>query len=183
MYGMKMLEFSGSSEQKYIKQWANSADGKGQSFPLSLVVSKSSTQFWTTFSLPRVRLEIRLTGAAVPQTMPFDESIFTDTYREYASKVLSEQDDRSVIIASIMIGPGFFDDLSVLSMVNRLVIMGGVYLSGWEYNFDVISPALTAHVVNTWGKMSFSGSYHGGNVTSGAQLTVQAPSTDPVAAV
>ncbi|KAK0461789.1 uncharacterized protein EV420DRAFT_1266488, partial [Desarmillaria tabescens] len=156
---------------------------------------------------------------------PFNDSIFTDThyyqYGDYASKVqhhwnasltdaddawdpvdlyrkvLSEQDDRSVIIASI----GFFDNLSgllnstadryprldgpelVASKVNELVIMGGAYPSGWEYNFGGGSPALTAHVISTWpGKMTFSGSYLGGNITSAAPLSVQAPSTDPVAA-
>ncbi|KAK0206867.1 inosine/uridine-preferring nucleoside hydrolase [Desarmillaria ectypa] len=71
----------------------------------------------------------------------------------------------------------------VVSKVNELVIMGGAYPSGWEYNFGGSSPALTAHVVNTWpGKITFSGSYLGRNVTSGARLTVQAPSMDPVAA-
>ncbi len=34
--GMDMLEFSVSLEQNYIQQWANSANDRGQSFPLSL---------------------------------------------------------------------------------------------------------------------------------------------------
>ncbi|KAF8915398.1 hypothetical protein CPB85DRAFT_1251552 [Mucidula mucida] len=112
-------------------------------------------------------------------------------------KILSEQDDNSVSIASI----GFFDNLSgllnstadsyssldgydlVAAKVKKLAIMGGAYPSGWEYNFGGSSPSLTAHVVNTWpGSMTFSGSYLGGNVTSGGRLTVQAPSSDPVSA-
>ncbi|KAB2575685.1 hypothetical protein DBV05_g5676 [Lasiodiplodia theobromae] len=112
-------------------------------------------------------------------------------------KVLAEQEDSSVTIASI----GFFDNLSgllnstadaysnssglelVQSKVAELVIMGGGYPSGYEYNFWGSNSSLTAHVVNNWpGKMTFSGSELGGNVTSGASLTVEAPAGDPVAA-
>ncbi|KAF9037790.1 nucleoside hydrolase [Hymenopellis radicata] len=103
-------------------------------------------------------------------------------------KILSEQDDDSVTIASI----GFFDNLSgllnstadsyssldgydlVAAKVKKLAIMGGAYPSGWEYNFGGSSPLLTAHVVNTWpGSMTFSGSYLGGT---------SPPSSDPVSA-
>ncbi|KKY16384.1 putative inosine uridine-preferring nucleoside hydrolase [Diplodia seriata] len=112
-------------------------------------------------------------------------------------KVLAEQEDGSVTIASI----GFFDNLSGLlnstadgystssgveliqSKVSELVIMGGGYPSGYEFNFWGSNSSLTAHVVNNWpGKMTFSGSELGGNVTSGASMTVKAPADDPVAA-
>ncbi|EOD45424.1 putative inosine uridine-preferring nucleoside hydrolase protein [Neofusicoccum parvum UCRNP2] len=112
-------------------------------------------------------------------------------------KLLSSQEDGSVTIASI----GFFDNLSgllnstadafsnssgvdlVVNKVSELVVMGGGYPSGYEYNFWGSNSSLTAHVVNNWpGKITFSGSELGGNVTSGAPLTVRGPSNDPVAA-
>ncbi|TVY12826.1 hypothetical protein LARI1_G009161 [Lachnellula arida] len=116
---------------------------------------------------------------------------------ELYRKILSEQEDGNVTIASI----GFFDNLSgllnstadsysalsgpelIAAKVSELVIMGGEYPSGSEYNFYGGNPALTAHVVNNWqGRITFSGSELGGNVTSGAPLTVEGPESDPVRA-
>ncbi|OJD38102.1 inosine uridine-preferring nucleoside hydrolase [Diplodia corticola] len=112
-------------------------------------------------------------------------------------KVLAEQEDESVTIVSV----GFFENLSgllnstadghssssglelVQTKVSELVIMGGGYPSGFEFNFHGSNSSLTAHVVNNWpGKMTFSGSELGGNVSSGATLTVKAPAGDPAAA-
>ncbi|PIG82189.1 inosine/uridine-preferring nucleoside hydrolase [Aspergillus arachidicola] len=115
---------------------------------------------------------------------------------ELYRKLLSEAGDRSVTIASI----GFLDNLSELlsspgdiysslsghdlvkAKVEELVIMGGAYPCGYEYNFYSNASA-AAHVVNTWpGPMTFSGSELGANVYSGARLTVEGPVSDPVKA-
>lgn len=61
--------------------------------------------------------------------------------------------------------------------------MGGGYPSGREYNFFGDSPLLTAHVVNNWpraGRVVFSGTELGGNVSSGAALLRDGPRDDPV---
>ena len=64
--------------------------------------------------------------------------------------------------------------------VSELVIMGGGYPSGQEFNFWGSSPSLTAHVVNTWeGRMVFLGDEVGKNVKSGRKLMSVGPSTDP----
>ncbi|KAE8415040.1 glycosyl hydrolases family 28-domain-containing protein [Aspergillus pseudocaelatus] len=116
---------------------------------------------------------------------------------ELYRKLLSEADDHSVTIASI----GFLDNLSELlsspgdiysplsghdlvkAKVEELVIMGGAYPCGYEYNFYGNNATATAHVVNTWpGPMTFSGSELGATVYSGARLTVEGPVGDPVKA-
>jgi inosine-uridine nucleoside N-ribohydrolase len=112
-------------------------------------------------------------------------------------KTLSEAADGSVTIASI----GFLNNLSRLlnssadsysnltgadlvgEKVANLVIMGGGYPSGHEFNFFGYDPSATAHVVNNWkGPMVFSGSELGGNVTSGGGLMARGPADDPARA-
>ncbi|RAQ41627.1 inosine/uridine-preferring nucleoside hydrolase [Aspergillus flavus] len=114
---------------------------------------------------------------------------------ELYRKLLSEAGDHSVTIASI----GFLDNLSELlsspgdtysslsghglvkAKVKELVIMGGAYPCGYEYNFYGSNASATAHVVNTWpGPMTFSGGELGATVYSGARLTVEGPISDPV---
>ncbi|KAE8381221.1 inosine-uridine preferring nucleoside hydrolase-domain-containing protein [Aspergillus bertholletiae] len=114
---------------------------------------------------------------------------------ELYRKLLSEADDHSVTIASI----GFLDNLSellsspgdvysplpgqqlVTAKVKELVIMGGAYPCGYEYNFYGYNASATAHVVNTWpGPKTFSGGELGATVYSGARLTVEGPADDPV---
>lgn len=69
----------------------------------------------------------------------------------------------------------------VAKKVCELVIMGGGYPAGYEYNFWGDNSSATAHVVNNWkGKIVFSGSELGGNVSSGGPLMHRGPSTDPV---
>lgn len=112
-------------------------------------------------------------------------------------KTLSEAADGSVTIASI----GFFNNLAGLldspgdsyseltgpELVDRkvaeLVVMGGGYPSGHEFNFWGYDPSATARVVNNWkGPLVFSGSELGGNVSSGGRLMAQGPAGDPVRA-
>ncbi|KAH9904082.1 inosine/uridine-preferring nucleoside hydrolase [Xylariomycetidae sp. FL2044] len=114
---------------------------------------------------------------------------------ELYRKVLSEADDGSVTIASI----GFFENLSglmnssadaysdldgpdlIASKVSELVVMGGGYPSGYEFNFWGDNSSLAAHVVNNWkGRITFSGTELGGNVSTGGPLMTEAPPTDPV---
>ncbi|KAK3374825.1 inosine/uridine-preferring nucleoside hydrolase [Podospora didyma] len=110
-------------------------------------------------------------------------------------KVLSEAPDQSVTIASI----GFFENLSgllnstadeystltgpelVACKVSELVVMGGEYPSGREFNFWGDNASLTSHVINNWkGPIVFSGFELGLNVKSGARLMAEGPVTDPV---
>lgn len=112
-------------------------------------------------------------------------------------KTLSEAEDGSVTIASI----GFLNNLSGLlnstgdsyselsgpELVGRkvaeLVVMGGGYPGGHEFNFFGYDPAATAHVINSWkGPLVFSGSELGGNVSTGGRLMAQGPAGDPVRA-
>ncbi|KAJ9637124.1 hypothetical protein H2199_007410 [Coniosporium tulheliwenetii] len=114
---------------------------------------------------------------------------------ELYRKVLAAEDDGAVTIVSI----GFLENLSALlnstadnlsplpgpelikAKVAKLVVMGGEYPSGYEFNFWGDNPLHTAHVVNNWpGKITFSGLKMGKNVVSGAKLTVEGPANDPV---
>jgi hypothetical protein len=118
---------------------------------------------------------------------------------ELYRKSLAEAEDRSVTIASI----GFFKNLSGLlnstgdkysnltgfelveKKVAELVIMGGGYPSGHEFNFWGDNPSYTAHVVNNWPKsvaVTFLGTEIGEMVSSGAALTLYGPTNDPVKA-
>ncbi|KAJ2994346.1 hypothetical protein NUW58_g1581 [Xylaria curta] len=109
-------------------------------------------------------------------------------------KVLSEAEDDSVTIVSI----GFFENLSgllnstadaysdlsgralVARKVSELVVMGGDYPSGYEFNFWGSNASLTAHVINTWeGRMVFLGFSVGEDVKSGGPLMFKGPD-DPV---
>ena len=112
-------------------------------------------------------------------------------------KTLSEAADGSITIASL----GFLNNLSGLlnstadsyseltgpELVERkvaeLVVMGGGYPSGHEFNFWGYDPSATAHVVNSWkGPVVFSGAELGGNVSSGGGLMARGPPSDPVRA-
>jgi len=65
--------------------------------------------------------------------------------------------------------------------VSELVIMGGSYPQGYEYNFWGSNASLTAHVINTWsGRMVFAGSDVGKHVMTGRPLMLDGPKADPV---
>jgi len=112
-------------------------------------------------------------------------------------KTLAEAEDGHVTIVSL----GFFENLSGLlnssadgysmltgrelvdAKVEKLVVMGGDYPSGSEFNFNRYNPQYTAHVVNTWPASvpaTFLGATVGGKVLTGADLMVNGPSNDPV---
>ncbi|KAF2966990.1 hypothetical protein GQX73_g6564 [Xylaria multiplex] len=109
-------------------------------------------------------------------------------------RVLAGAEDASVTIASI----GFLENLSgllnstaddisplngqdlIASKVAELVVMGGEYPSGREWNFWGDNPFTTAHVVNNWkGKVVFSGYEMGKTVFSGGELMSHGPPNDP----
>ncbi|KAI1180089.1 inosine/uridine-preferring nucleoside hydrolase [Nemania sp. FL0916] len=110
-------------------------------------------------------------------------------------KVLAAAEDDSVTIASI----GFFENLSgllnstadsysdlcgrelVARKVSELVVMGGGYPSGHEFNFWGSNASLTAHVVNNWeGRVVFLGEEVGRPVLTGGPLMSKGPVSDPV---
>ncbi|TGJ80576.1 hypothetical protein E0Z10_g8170 [Xylaria hypoxylon] len=110
-------------------------------------------------------------------------------------KVLAEAEDATVTIASI----GFLENLSgllnstsdsysnlngrelVARKVSELVIMGGSYPFGREFNFWGSNASITAHVVSTWeGRMVFVGDEVGKHVKSGGRLMSEGPNSDPV---
>lgn len=117
---------------------------------------------------------------------------------ELYRKTLSEAPDGSVTIASV----GFLTSLSgllnssadsyselagpelVAAKVAELVVMGGGYPSGYEFNFRYYDPAATAHVINSWkgSPIVFSGVELGGNVSTGRSLLASGPARDPVSA-
>lgn len=117
-------------------------------------------------------------------------------------KLLAEAEDGSVTIASI----GFLANLSGLlnateadehsplsgeellkAKVSELVIMGGAYPSGREFNFFGDDPAHTAHVISSLStagspKVVYCGNEVGENVMSGMPLMKNGPESDPVRA-
>ena len=58
----------------------------------------------------------------------------------------------------------------VTAKVSKLIIMGGRYPSGWEYNFGGSDPDSTAYVLSQWPKtvaVTYSGGELGGSIYSG----------------
>ncbi|KAL8303157.1 hypothetical protein RB597_005227 [Gaeumannomyces tritici] len=113
-------------------------------------------------------------------------------------RLLAAADDGSVTVASV----GFLANLSALlnstaadghsplagpelvaAKVAELVVMGGQYPSGREFNFFGDDPSHTAHVVRAWpGRIVYSGAELGGTVFSGGPLMERGPASDPVGA-
>ncbi|KAJ6157742.1 hypothetical protein N7470_005334 [Penicillium chermesinum] len=121
----------------------------------------------------------------------------TPTPLEFYRQTLSGVADNSLNIISI----GFLtnlesllksgsDDFSALSgkdlisaKVKELVVMGGNYPSGWEYNFGYKDPQSTAYILENWPgnvPMTFSGSELGGSVYTGENLAQNSPPNSPV---
>lgn len=111
--------------------------------------------------------------------------------------ILSSADDQSIHIISI----GFLTNLADLlrskadhishlsglqlisAKVSELVVMGGQYPSGWEYNFSGEDPESTAYVVQHWPKnvsVTYSGGELGGDIFSGQHLAQRCPPDSPV---
>lgn len=84
------------------------------------------------------------------------------------------------------------DDLSPLSgvellaaKVSELIIMGGQYPSGWEYNLGGTDPNSTIYVIENWPKtvaVTFSGAELGGSIFSGQIPLKEQPMDSPTIA-
>ncbi|KAK2012390.1 inosine/uridine-preferring nucleoside hydrolase [Colletotrichum eremochloae] len=130
-----------------------------------------------------------------PKTMSDAEEAWDPV--ELYRKLLAEADDSSVTIASI----GFLHNLSgllnstadshsnytgaelVKTKVRELVVMGGDYPDGYEFNFWGDCPYTTAHVLHNWkSPIVYAGFELGASVLSGGPLMVDGPKTDPVRA-
>ncbi|KDN71776.1 putative inosine/uridine-preferring nucleoside hydrolase [Colletotrichum sublineola] len=130
-----------------------------------------------------------------PKTMSDAEEAWDPV--ELYRKLLAEAEDSSVAIASI----GFLHNLSgllnstadshsnytgaelVKTKVRELVVMGGDYPDGYEFNFWGDCPYTTAHVLHNWkSPIVYAGFELGASVLSGGPLMADGPKTDPVRA-
>nr|OQO17858.1 hypothetical protein B0A51_13780 [Rachicladosporium sp. CCFEE 5018] len=69
--------------------------------------------------------------------------------------------------------------------VAELVIMGGNYPSGWEYNFAGVDPKVAHRVISGWPKnvpITYSGYELGSHIWTGQHLAQEAPADLPVLA-
>ncbi|KAH0494798.1 hypothetical protein TgHK011_008387 [Trichoderma gracile] len=125
-----------------------------------------------------------------------DSAYSTPTPVELYRTILSSAGDKSIHIISIGLLTNLADllkseadhisPLSGLELastkVSELIIMGGEYPSGWEYNFGG-DPESTAYVVQHWPKsvnITYSGSELGGSIFSGQSLVQRCPPDSPV---
>jgi hypothetical protein len=125
------------------------------------------------------------------------EASSTPTPVELYRTVLSSAEDESIHIISI----GFLSNLADLlkseadhishlsgsqlisTKVSELIVMGGQYPSGWEYNFGGVDPESTAYVLDHWPKnvkVTYSGNELGDSIFSGQNLVHRSPPDSPV---
>jgi len=93
-------------------------------------------------------------------------------------------------IANLMQSPA--DNMSglsglelVSSRVKELIVMGGEYPSGWEFNFGGYDPTSTQYVLSHWPRsvpVTFSGGELRGSIYSGQHLRSHSPPNSPVLA-
>lgn len=116
----------------------------------------------------------------------------TSTPLELYISLLEAAEDNSITVISI----GFLTNLASLlaspkgkelikSKVQKLVVMGGRYPSGWEFNFGGSDPNSTTAVVTSWPRsipITYSGGELGENIFSGQSLRQTAPSDSPILA-
>ncbi|KEZ43687.1 hypothetical protein SAPIO_CDS4306 [Scedosporium apiospermum] len=128
-----------------------------------------------------------------------NDSSTTPTPTSLYRSILSSSKDHSVTLISL----GILTNLAALlrtpsdsvsplagpalisAKVKELVIMGGQYPSGREFNFAGIDPESTHHVVNNWPRdvpVTYVGFELGRDVFSGAALATDAPPDSPVRA-
>lgn len=73
----------------------------------------------------------------------------------------------------------------ISAKVSELIIMGGSYPFGWEFNFGGEDPASTAYVVKHWPRdvpITYSGGELGGTIFSGQNLAEHSSPDSPVLA-
>ncbi|KAK1961993.1 inosine/uridine-preferring nucleoside hydrolase [Colletotrichum sublineola] len=164
------------------------------SVPIGARKPLTNESFLDTFSYDlgeyASKISYHFSGGSIPFGAAEDAWDAVSLYR----KLLAEADE-PVTIVSI----GFFENLSgllnstadaysnltgpalIASKVSELVVMGGEYPSGREFNFFGDNPLRTAHVINNWkGRMVFCGTELGSVVLSGSKLLAEGPVSDPV---
>lgn len=121
----------------------------------------------------------------------------TPTPVELYRTILSSAEDESIHIISIgglinlaNLLKSEADHISHLSgsqlisaKVSELVVMGGQYPSGWEYNFGGMDPKSTVDVVKYWPKnvnITYSGDELGRNVFSGQNFAQRFSPDSPI---
>lgn len=89
----------------------------------------------------------------------------------------------------LMSAPDSTSDLTGPQLVSRkvseLIVMGGSYPAGWEWNFGGVDPTSTAYVLKHWPEdvpITFSGVELGGNIFSGQTLQQDSPPGSPILA-
>lgn len=114
----------------------------------------------------------------------------TPTPTDLYTSILESASEDSITLISI----GFLNNLASLlsspkgsslitSKVHELVLMGGQYPSGWEFNFGHQDPASTSRVLRDWPRsipITYSGFELGLNVLSGTNLRSHAPEDCPI---
>lgn len=85
--------------------------------------------------------------------------------------------------------PDKISNLTGLELVQRkvgeLIVMGGFYPFGWEFNFGGGDPESTSYVLNHWPRsvpVTYSGGEFGGNIYSGQNLAQRSPPESPILA-
>ena len=132
-----------------------------------------------------------------PTTLNDGSSTLTPV--ELYRTVLSTAADRSLHLISV----GFLTNLAdllksepdqishstgidlVRSKVGELIVMGGNYPSGWEFNFGGGDPASTIYVIDHWPPsvpITFSGFELGSTIYSGQNLAQDSPPGSPILA-
>ncbi|EAQ83107.1 hypothetical protein CHGG_10925 [Chaetomium globosum CBS 148.51] len=136
-------------------------------------------------------------AAKIAQHWPrqLNDSSATPTPVQLYRSILSAADDKSVTIISI----GFLTNLAALleddgpdsrslisAKVKELVVMGGQYPSGREFNFGGVDPASAHKAINNWPRqvpVTYIGFELGKDIFSGGRLTdSNAPTRSPVLA-
>ncbi|KAI0882123.1 nucleoside hydrolase [Annulohypoxylon maeteangense] len=128
-----------------------------------------------------------------------NDSSTTPTPVEFYRTELAAAEDHSMTVISI----GFLTNLAALldspadeisalagpalvsAKMKELVVMGGRYPSGWEFNFGGRDPASTYRVINNWPRdvpVTYSGGELGGDIYSGQDLAKNALPDSPVLA-
>lgn len=179
-----------------VRPLANTSFFDAYSYELGEYASKVAYHFGSSSSSLAINASSSSSYQPKLSWPPINAEKALDPVSLYRSTLVAARDG-SVTIASI----GFFENLSALLnstaddlsplngtelvrlKVERLVVMGGMYPSGREFNFFGDNPALTAHVINSWRGLTpiiFSGGELGGSVMSGTRLMQEGPETDPV---
>ncbi|KAK5632037.1 hypothetical protein RRF57_007751 [Xylaria bambusicola] len=135
---------------------------------------------WDPVALYRKVLAEADDGTVTIASIGFFDNVSIRT-RNSISTILTSEGKLSGLLNSTADDYSDLDGRELIARkVSELVIMGGGYPSGHEFNFWGSNASLTAHVVHTWkGRMVFLGEEVGKDIKSGGLLMSEGPSTDP----